>query len=237
MNDLTVWCVCVGTKYPNYYVLALRDMVVKHLTIPYEFKCITPRKIPGVICVPPHVPYQGWWGKINLFSPGMAVGPSIYFDLDVVITGNLDYLADYTEGRFAAPANWAQSGHGGIQSSVMAWPGNWHAPFHKIKPLWLFKQDLESGHTMLGGRPYWGDQEFIGAIVGDDWDRLPGIGSYKYHVMGKNIPDWMRVCVFHGQPKPHEVSDKCMLPFTSILRSHINASKQSGSRQDLSASA
>ena len=35
MDKLSVFCVCVGTKYPDYYVLALRDMVAGKEVIKY----------------------------------------------------------------------------------------------------------------------------------------------------------------------------------------------------------
>lgn len=217
MTDLTVFCVYWGDKYDKAYVYALRDMVAANLTVEHEFKCITTQKLPDISTVLPYVPYHSWWQKIGLFAPRIATGPSLYFDLDVVITGNLDYLADYTD-KFSAPANWAQSGHGGIQSSVMAWPGNWTAPYEQFKPQW------PAVSTRL-----WGDQEFLWEMLGDDWQRLPGVGSYKYHVRPQQrIPDDMKVCVFHGKPDPHEVSDPCLSPFTSTLHSHIKQNTDNG---------
>lgn len=207
---LTVFSVCVGDKYHHGYVYALKEAVETHLSIPHEFKCITTDKMPGIVTVNPFVPYWGWWSKLNLFTPGMAVGPSLYFDLDVVITGSLDHLADFTDREFAAPANWAQSGYGGIQSSVMAWSGNWTAPFEYIKPQW--PQVTER---------LWGDQELLWEMLGDNWVRLPGIYSYKYHCRNGQRPSDMAVCVFHGEPKPIDVTDSWLLPYTQTLRSRI----------------
>ena len=121
--DLTVYCVYWGDKYDKAYVYALKEMVDRNLTIPHEFVCITTEKLPGIQTKLPFGPWHGWWQKMNLWAPFIAQGPSLYFDLDVIITGNIDYLAEYTDCQLAAPANWARSGHGGIQSSVMAWKG------------------------------------------------------------------------------------------------------------------
>lgn len=219
--DLTVFCVFWGDKYDKSYVYALKDMVEKHLSVEHDFKCITTQKLPGIHTVLPHVPYSGWWQKIGLFAPRIATGPSIYLDLDVVLTGNIDYLADYTD-TFSAPSNWAQSGHGGIQSSVMAWPGNWTEPYEKFKPQWPEVS-----------KRLWGDQEFLWEMLGDNWQRIPGVGSYKYHVRpaGK-VPDDMKVCVFHGLPDPHQITDQCLLPFTAILHSHIKKNMDNGCRLD-----
>lgn len=226
MSDLTVWCVCVGDKYPSEYVYALRDAVAKHLSVPHVFKCITTRKLDGIHTVTPYVPYQGWWSKIGLFAPRVATGPSLYFDLDVVITGSLDYLVEYTQHEFAAPANWARSGHGGIQSSVMAWRGNWTRPYEEFAPQW----------PGVSNR-LWGDQEFLWEMLGDNWVRIPRIYSYKYHCQNQKRPEDMSVCVFHGEPKPMEVHDEWLLPFTSTLRKSIKPSTGYGWREGLSASA
>lgn len=211
---MTVWCVYWGDKYHPGYVYALRDMVRKNLTVPHRFVCITTDRFDGIETRNPPVSYSGWWQKIGLFGRQVATGPSLYFDLDVVIVGNIDYLADYTKERFAAPANWAQSGHGGIQSSVMAWQGNWHLPVERFN----YSHDSER---------FYGDQEYLWDLLGDQWAKIPGICSYKYHCRN-GMPADKSVIVFHGKPDPHEVADEWILPFTVTLRSHIKSSMPSG---------
>jgi hypothetical protein len=215
----------VGEKYHPGYVYALQETVAANLKAPHRFRCITERSLPGIDTVAPVLPYGGWWSKLNLWAPGIARGPSLYFDLDVVITGALDYLVEYTQYEFAAPPNWARSGHGGIQSSVMAWRGNWTAPYEYIRPQWPAVT-----------KRLWGDQELLWEMLGERWVRIErGIFSYKYHARNGKPPADMAVCVFHGQPKPHEVSDEWILPFTSILRSRIRSSMARGSRKESSA--
>lgn len=225
-NLLNVFCVCVGNKYHPAYVYALKEAVEKNLSIPHVFKCITTHRLIGINCVTPFVPYHGWWSKLNLFTPGMADGPSIYLDLDVVITGSLDYLAEYAQTEFAAPANWARSGHGGIQSSVMAWRGKLTTPYEYIKPQWPEVT-----------KRLWGDQELLWELFGDKWERIPRVYSYKYHCAGVSQPSDMSVCVFHGKPDPHEVNDAWLLPYTSTLRSGIKSSMVYGWREGLHATA
>lgn len=220
-NTLTVWCVCTWDKYHSGYVYALKEMVEKNLTVPHQFKCITTRQLDGVFTVLPAVPWYGWWSKLSLFYPGIATGPSLYFDLDVVITGNIDYLVDYTKHKFAAPSNWAQSGHGGIQSSVMAWSGNFNEPYQSIN----WPED---------SKRFWGDQEYLYDLLGENWERIPGVGSYKYHCRGGK-PENLRVLAFHGKPDPHEVRDPWILPYTQTLRFHINGNMPNTSEQDSAA--
>jgi len=219
--DLIVYCVYWGTKYDQAYVYALKEMVRKNLTIPHRFVCITVDKIEGIETLTPVVQYHGWWQKIGLFAPEIATGPSLYLDLDIIIVGNIDYLVDYIDSGFAAPANWAQSGYGGIQSSVMAWRGSWHEPFKRFN----YTKD---------SKRLWGDQEFLWEMLGDDWTRIPHVGSYKYHCR-KKIPGDLKIIVFHGEPKPHEVEDSWILPYTSMLRSRIILNMPNGLNAALSA--
>lgn len=214
MSSLSVYSVFWGDKYDKAYVYALQAAVKKHLSVDHTFKCITSQNLPGIKTVLPPVSYTGWWQKLGLFSPRVTNGPSLYFDLDVVITGSLDYLVPYTEHELCAPANWAQSGHGGIQSSVMAWNGKLRTPLD------TFKWGVDNERL-------WGDQEYLTELRGDDWVKLPKIGSYKYHCR-QNLPKDLSVVCFHGKPDPDEISDKWMLPYTQTLHSHIKESTPSG---------
>ena len=122
---LTVWSVCWGDKYDDYCVQRLQQSVLASLPIPHRFKCITDRDIDGVECIPPINDLPGWWGKVNLFSWDVCDDYNLYLDLDVVITGGLDTMAmRYGNASLAMPNNWAKSGHGGCQSSVMMWTKN-----------------------------------------------------------------------------------------------------------------
>jgi len=106
----------------------------------------------------------------------------------------------YTLETLCAPANWGQSGHGGIQSSVLAWSGQLTEPFEKFD----FAKD---------SKRLWGDQEFLSELYGDNYTRLPRIYSYKYHCMGKRLPLDASVVCFHGRPDYHEVSDDWVRQF------------------------
>ena len=94
-----VVCLYWGNKYKVEYVKILYNMVQRHLTIPHKFIIYTEhvkmkKLIKGenveVRKIPFH-DYQGWWNKLTLFSPEANLkGDSLYFDLDVVITDNID---------------------------------------------------------------------------------------------------------------------------------------------------
>ena len=205
---LTVWSVCWGDKYPDYCVQRLKRTVADNLSVQHQFKCITDRDIEGVECIPPINDLPGWWGKVNLFSFDVCDRANIYLDLDVVITGSIDYLADYVKPTISMPSNWAASGHGGCQSSVMAWSRNYHT-----KQIFDdFDHDIAYWPPRNAPGVIWGDQEWITHMRDNKWlqvREIPaelGIRSYKYHCR-QGLPEGTSVVVFHGEPKPSSVRE------------------------------
>lgn len=201
---INVWCVCVGTKYTDDDVYILRDMVARNLRQSHRFNCLTDREIPDINCFIPEENWRGWWSKLLLFR--YATGQCLYFDLDVVITGPVDGLISKV---LSMPANWAQSGHGGCQSSVMSWGMAYPAiadMFHveQLEP----PQNGNCG-TYEG---LWGDQEFISRLYGNPGGGfihpMKGVYSYKYHCQTGKPPADASVVCFHGEPKPRDVRDE-----------------------------
>lgn len=87
---IKVFCLKCDKKYDRKFVTKLKDAVNKHLTKKHEFFCITDepqekwdiplvRKFPDV------------WNKMHFLN---YVGDSLYFDLDIEIHDNIDFLAD-----------------------------------------------------------------------------------------------------------------------------------------------
>lgn len=199
---LTVFSVCNGDKYSDYYPQRLQREVKKHLTIPHRFVCVTDgREIEGVNCLPMDDAYPGWWQKCQLFREGVATEQNLFMDLDVVITGSLDGIVrDYCGSPFSILTNWAASGWGGCQSSVMAWKDN-----YMVRQIYdLF--DYESVSKRLHG-----DQCWITELR--DTKRIevnpidPKLtASYKYHCR-ESLPKGCKIVVFHGDPKPADVRE------------------------------
>jgi len=201
---ITVWSVCNGTKYPDSDVQILRDMVAKHLNQPHQFRCLSDRDIPGIDCLIPDEQWPGWWSKLLLFR--YATGPCLYLDLDVVVVGSLDRLLC---AQLSMPANWGQSGHGGCQSSVMAWDGD-YTYIPDSFDVGLLRAPERGNCGAYSDGNLWGDQEYITQLLGDPGDRIMpmgGVYSYKYHCLGGLPADASVVC-FHGEPKPGQVQDE-----------------------------
>lgn len=81
--------------YDATWVEKLQNSVARNLSIPHRFVCLSDVDVP---CE--RIPLEpvggakepGWWAKLQLFKTGLFAGPVLYFDLDTVITGNLDEL-------------------------------------------------------------------------------------------------------------------------------------------------
>jgi len=196
-----VYTLCTGGKYSPDYIYRLRSAVQRNLSHPHEFVVVTDRDRPGVHCLMMDV-HPGWWGKIDILG---LPGPALFLDLDVVVTGPLDDLLG-TRKDLRTARNWAQSGHGGCQSSVMYWEDA------SIVPA-AFDFDTFAAWPPVHNPPhtYWGDQEFITLLrdrgqLAVDYFNPAHVVSYKYHCRG-GLPDDARVVVFHGKPDPHEVAD------------------------------
>lgn len=196
---IDIWCVKVGDKYRSEHVDNLHRMVDKNLSRPYRFNCLTQSK------------FDGWWAKIDLL---LKDGPAIYFDLDVVIVDEIDSLARMAEtNTFSMAKNWANSGHGGWQSSVMLWSNereNLHAGFDysRVSEATGPENCRNFGwYIEESGVRHWGDQEWL-TYNAQDVTEIPAglVVSYKYHCRG-GLPDRAKVVCFHGKPDYWEVSD------------------------------
>lgn len=202
--DLVVICVETWGKFPSHYVFRLQKMVERHLSRPHTFCVITDRPNEYAFIgsrvnpIPMTRPLPGWYSKINLFNPDMAVDQTrfLYFDLDVVITDSIDPLVECEE-PFIMIREFNAKPEAAHNSSVMAWNNRYTADvFNKFADDWVERS--------------WGDQECIWAIMGNDriWDWPDEwIRSYKWHCRS-GLPAGTRVAVFHGDPKQDDVNDK-----------------------------
>lgn len=123
MNDqqpVNVLCLKWGRKYGPEYVNRLHRAVVRNLSRPFRFVCVTDDGEgiePGVevVPMPPNPDVQGrpWpnlHAKLCLFRPGFAQlsGPTLFLDVDLLVTGPLDDFFDYRPGDFCIIHNWIE---------------------------------------------------------------------------------------------------------------------------------
>lgn len=227
MTDEAINIVCLkwGEKYPSQYVNRLYRMVERHLDRPFRFFCLTenPQGLDSQITPLPieQEGLQGWWYKLTLFKKNFydLSGPILYFDLDVVIVGNINFLVDLP-GDFLIIRDASRQLM--WNSSVMRFRAG---QFAEIWDGFLAEKD-----QILAS--YNGDQEWIFHCVPEasTWpgDKIlsykKGLKSRAFAFLPKQICSFLglramqfmdtplepdaAVIVFHGKPDPEDVMDK-----------------------------
>jgi hypothetical protein len=198
---ITILCVLrTGGDFTPEHVLWLQDQVRDHLTIPYEFVCLSNIQFSGVYCVPLTKGWPGWWSKIELFRHDF--GRAFFMDLDTVIVGSLDEMAGH-DHQFTALQSLSGEPVRSLASGVMAWRG----PRRDLYQ--AFKARADHHIATCNRKGNWGDQGFIHHHV-DRWDAwqdlFPGqIVSFKTHLKRTlPPPDGASIVCFHGKPRPWE---------------------------------
>ncbi len=141
---------------------------------------------------------RGWWNKLYLFKPGTLEGRVLYMDLDTVIIGDLDPLAEY-DGRFAILCDLLRPHYYG--SGVMMWDAAQNGD--------VWERYVRAGCPNLRR----GDQAWMQRVRPDAdvlQDLYPSMFvSYKAHC-SDGLPDGASVVCYHGTPRPHEVESEWM---------------------------
>lgn len=224
-------CACVihGTGYDWIYVERLYNMLTRHIPQGINFHVYTEHDR----SVPPHMikhcletwpgisgPKKSWWYKMHLFNPEHHIGNLLYFDLDTVIVRDLSWIAQLPADYFWGIRDFRylqRSTYHTINSSAM-----W---FNVLEFAYVWDQFLKDGVSTIASR-YQGDQDYITKVIDynrrryfDDkyfesyrWQCLDGGYDFQYRKhralnTGVRIAGDTAVVVFHGKPKPHEVSD------------------------------
>lgn len=230
MTD-SIDCACVihGDKYDWQYVEKLNSMLKRNLSRPVRLHVFTERSrlVPGDMVKHELVdwpqaagPKRGWWYKIQMFDPRHNLSRLLYFDLDVVITGNIDWIWDLKERYFWALKDfkylWRPTWTG-INSSVMLWDTKKYA--------WIWDHFL-SNNLDTNFRRWHGDQDYLSSVLPQNDLRYidpQRIKSYRWQVKDGGLDFKSRryltpgsittidintnVLIFHGKPNPHEVED------------------------------
>lgn len=209
MSKITIACVLkTGGVYTSDYVNALAYAMRRHVTIPYEFACLTDNSAGFGDGVDQVIPlkhgFPGWWSKIELFRPDIFEDKQIFFfDLDTVILDNIDNVVQ-CKAPFAALRDFNH--HLNIGSGLMSWK---QGSLTKV-----YDEFMVSPYR--GMKTFGGDQTWIDArkpSIQYLQDLYPNaIVSFKKHCMNgstKNltIPKRAKIVCFHGVPKPHSITN------------------------------
>lgn len=229
-------CACVihGDGYSWQYVDTLYNMLCRNLSRPVRLHVYTEREreVPGKYIK--HElkdwriggPRKSWWYKMQIFNPKHHNGPLLYFDLDVVITRNIDWIWQAPLHHFWTIKDfkylWKPT-HQGLNSSLM-----W---FDVAKYSWIWEQfrfeDLNRNMVRFRG-----DQDYLTDVLSNDpprffdpeyvqsyrWQALDGGYNFAKRIyyrpnLGVEIGPKTSVLIFHGKPNPGEVTDPLIRQF------------------------
>ncbi len=195
---ITVACVLrSGGIYTPDWVYKLQRGVAEHMSRPYRFVALSdmPLQCESIAL---ERNWPGWWSKIELFRPGLFRTPVLYFDLDVMIVGQIDDLC--TSAGFVMCEDFYRPTSS--NSSVMSFAGGLPHIYERFLANPSKYQQIYD-RQRPGGRI--GDQAFIEdhAAVSIKHFLAGHVVSYKRHVRPfGDIPENARVVAFHGRPKP-----------------------------------
>lgn len=226
MEPVDCACVIHGDKYDWLYVEKLNGMLQRNFSRPVRLHVWTESSrtvAPGMIHHPLEEwtgvsgPRKSWWYKMQMFAPGIK-GRIFYFDLDVVIVGNLDWMLDLDPEYFWTVRDfrylWKPQKYS-INSSIMIWDTE--------RFDWIWKEFSQRGPDAVIRR-HPGDQDYLDrALPPDRVKYLPEtqIRSWRWQVLdggydrqqktyrapgtGPTMTEQDRVIVFHGDPKPDQI--------------------------------
>jgi hypothetical protein len=169
-------------------------------------------------------PKRSWWYKVQLFNSEYHRGPLLYFDLDVVIAKNIDWIWKLKTRHFWAVKDFKhlwRPAFQSINSSVMWWDTT------QFDWVWRNFQDLDLSQTV---KRFHGDQDYITSVITEQerryfntdwvkswrWQCLDGGYDFKRRVWktpgsGTDINDNTSILVFHGNPKPDQTQDSVIV--------------------------
>lgn len=209
--------VCVlksGGVYNASYALALSKGVRTNITIPYQFFCLTDfdsAELPGIDVIPLLYDWSGWWSVAEAWGPGLPRQRTLYIDLDTLVTGNLNDIAQFDKSNICCLEDFYFSGNpaNGIMNFA---PG-------ALEPFWRVLRDTPKKWINEGGRMkpphfgnmiFWKYRQLLQVELPVFWqETLPGqVVSYKVHCRNQEaLPEGARLVCSHGTPKPPDIED------------------------------
>lgn len=228
-------CFRWGIWYPEIYVLRLYKSVCKYFSGEFTFHCFTDQPLALPVAVQQHhlvmgQPFSGNWNKERVFARDFlnleSGTPVIVLDIDILVTGNLDFLLTDSpnESLIMAPGagrNRIGLGRGSVyRVKAGALPHLWED---------LLAADYQELTGALGGEREqgWLDRYYSkGEVALFPEGRVV---SYKFHCRSKGavplgntvarygmtdalwskavLPNDARIVCFHGRPNMEDVAE------------------------------
>jgi hypothetical protein len=182
------------------YVNHLYAGIKRNTTVEFKFHCFTDDEtdiIPQVICHKlPNNRLTGWWNKLWLFSNELPIENGqrvMFFDLDTLITGNIDDILNYScpndmigLKNFYHPTRFA--------SGLMMWK---HGTQTHIWEKFL-DDPIKAQQSCRDGDQEWTERYLKSFTL---WqEEFPNcVYSYKQSC-GKGLPATAKIVCYHGTP-------------------------------------
>jgi hypothetical protein len=229
-TDGIIDCACVihGTGYEWEYVEKLYNMLTRMIPAGIRFHVYTEHDR----SVPPHMikhvlddwgvsgPKKSWWYKMQLFNPEHFSGNMLYLDLDVVIIRELTWMTMLSTDYFwtIKDFRYLQTTRSSTINSSAMW-------FNVEKFSWVWNE-FQKSNILENIKRFPGDQDFLNHVLDVNqrrffedryfesyrWQCQDGGYDFQRRVhrrpgIGIRVGADTSVIVFHGKPKPHQVSD------------------------------
>lgn len=233
MKRQTIDCACVihGKAYDWTYVERLQNMLARNLQ---DYKVVlhvyteADRTVPSTMVKHqltewPTVsgPKRSWWYKLQMFDANHHTGNLLYFDLDTVIVRDISWIVKHDPAKvwtlrdfkYLQNPNWY-----GMNSSVMWWNVSTFD--------WVWQKFKKHDVTETMKKHRLGDQEYLTNVLTHNHIRFfnqDAIQSWRWQAnqggmtwpdrqyrmpgTGTQISESLSVLVFHGDPKPHQITD------------------------------
>lgn len=213
MQKNVVVCLHVKNKYNDEYVHKLQNMIARFCSRTYDFVCYTDKEIQNINTLSISDPDEldPVWFKLRMLDHPVLnpYDRKIFFDLDVVIHNNIDWIFDHPTDQLSViksiwkPQRLIESYlNTGCNSSIMIWNNCKHIArkFEEDKDRYMCK--------------YAGIDRFLWHEVRSEWGYIKSdqVYSYRYGAsVSDNEPRIIRkdkgVCIYNQYPKPHEELD------------------------------
>jgi len=224
-------CACVihSTGYDWRYVENLYNMLTRVLPGNIRFhvytehdRSVPPHMIKHILTEWPGIagPKKSWWYKMQMFNPEHHAGNLLYLELDTVVVRDLSWISNLDTRYFWAIRDFRylqNPHHTGFNSSVMWWNVSHFS--------WIWEQFSKSDiKQVTKNNP--GDQDYITKVIDINqrrffedrmfesfrWQCLDGGYNFqrrqhKSPGSGVKIAPDTSVVIFHGLPKPHQITD------------------------------
>lgn len=229
-------CACVihGTGYDWIYVERLFNMLNRHLGTDVRFHVYTESHRP----VPSHMikheleewnkisgPRRGWWYKMQLFNSQHHQGDLLYFDLDSVIVRDISWIVQQPTNKLWTIKDFRylqNENSTEMNSSIMWWnveQFSWVWDTFKTKDIKeIIKQYPRGDQEYIGQTLTYKNIRFFDSKKVQSWRWQAVDGGMEFPSRkprapgtGTTIDEDVAVLIFHGQPKPHDLSDDVVI--------------------------